>query len=163
MGFDGSPQGLITCPQPGQAHLYCIPWRLTLCGAEATSCLSPGGGGRGFDPSLAEEDPEKQGFWWLPGLEPRYELWLPVPRLNRLAPCSELFRVSALRGRLGGQMGLNVACPSPMHTGWFWGPPSGWRSSGQPLALDHCWPSRPWRQGRTSEPRAPGRLPSAWL
>lgn len=49
VGFDGSLWGLITCPQPGQAHLYCSPWRLPLCGAEATSCPSPRGGGRGFD------------------------------------------------------------------------------------------------------------------
>lgn len=62
VGFDGALWGFITCPQPGQAHLYCSPWRLPVCGAEATSCLSPRGGGRGFDPPPSRGGHRKARF-----------------------------------------------------------------------------------------------------
>lgn len=79
------------------------------------------------------------------------------------APCSELFREAALGGRLGQPDGIKYRLSKSQAHRLVLGASSREEEFWTALALGQCRPSRPWRQGRASEPRALGRLPSVWL
>lgn len=151
-GFGRPLLGLIICSQSGQAHLYCSPQRSLWEELRPLPARALGVEAGVSIPTWQRRTQKSKVSGSFRGYSQDTKLALGS-QVEPTAPCCELFREAALRGRLSGQMGFMVACLSPRHTGWFRGLLPGeefWMA----LALGRCLPLRPWCRGRSSEPRA---------